>query len=282
MEIKIITTFENAGEYLANARENNAKIDALWAKYMIQPFWASIAAYAPFDQSFKQPPCITELAELYKQLSMLSKLDIDDLQSKFALATNALPSDDDDPMTVALYPLCNSNKTVKERQNGVVGATVFGNMIISINPLAESWQKWIPFVFAHEYHHNIWGHNWYVLRGGKGLEGTFLEYMITEGQADLFAMSLFPNSVPQWNQPFDTEKERMLWARINPILHSTDPEIHAAYMFGNDEKGLPWCVGYSFGRAIVSDYLQKHAMSFSQLMNIPARQIFEESRFYQA
>ena len=280
MEIRIITTFENAREYLTKAKESGAEVNVLWIKHMIEPFWGDIAVYAPFDQSFKQPSCIKELGQLEKQLSILSKIDIADLESKFTLVANALPSDDDDSMLVALYPLCDGNKTVKERQNGIVGASVWGNVIISINPLADDWQKWISFTFAHEYHHNIWGHNWYVLRGGKDLDGSFLQHMITEGQADLFAMSLFPDLVSQWNQPFDTEEEKILWARIKPILYSTNHKTHGDYMFGNEGKGLPWCMGYSFGRMIVADYLQKNAMTFSQLLNIPAKQVFEGSRFY--
>jgi len=281
IEIKIITTFDNAMEYLLNAKNGDCKVSILWQKYMIEPFWKEIAAYAPFDQSFKQPPCIKKLEKLEIQLSILSKFDTDALKLKFTDIAKALPSDDDDPMLVALYPLCDSNKIVKKQQNGVVGASVFGNMIININPLADCWEKWVPFVFAHEYHHNIWGHNWYVLHGGKDLEGTFLEYLITEGQADLFAMSLFPGLAPEWNKPFDTETEKILWKRIMHMLYSKDPETHHAYMFGDEEKGLPWCIGYVFGRMIVSDYLQKHAMPFSELLNIPAKQIFEASRFYQ-
>ena len=246
---------------------------------MIEPFWNDIAAYAPFDQSFKQPQCINELEQLEKQIAILSKLDTSALKVKFAAATAALPSDDDDPMLVALYPLCDSSKTAKERQNGIVGASVFGNIIISINPLANDWETWIPFVFAHEYHHNMWGHNWYVVRGGQGIDGSFLQYMITEGQADLFAMGLFPNLIPQWNQPFDVETEKALREQIKPILYSTDPTTHSDFMFGNKEKGLPWCLGYSFGRMIVEDFLKKRPMSFSELLTIPANQIFEISRF---
>ncbi len=74
----------------------------------------------------------------------------------------------------------------------MVGACVFGNIIININPLAEDYQDWIPYVFAHEYHHSVWGYNWFVIKGGQGLEGSFLEYMLNEGQADAFAESLFP------------------------------------------------------------------------------------------
>lgn len=135
-------------------------------------------------------------------------------------------------------------------------------------------------MFAHEYHHNIWGHNWFVIRRGQGYEGTFLEYMITEGQADLFAERLFPDLIPQWNRPFDSETETTLWDRVKPVLFSKDQQIHSAYMFGNENEGLSWCMGYSFGRTIVADYLQKNPnISFSELIDVPAKKIFEASRF---
>ena len=279
MEIKIIVSFENAKQYLLETKKDNTDANGLWKKHMIEPFWGDITMYAPFDQSFKQPPCITELTQLEKQLSILSELDTVKLKSEFNAVADTLPSNDDDPMIVALYPLCDSNKIVKERQNGVIGASVFGNMIIRINPLADDWQKWIPFVFAHEYHHNIWGQYWYVVQGGKDLDGSFLEYMITEGQADLFAMSQYPDLTPLWNKIFDADTEAVLWDKIKPVLNSTDPTIHNEYMFGDIEKGLPWCVGYSFGRMIVEDFLKKQPMPFSELFNVPAKQIFGMSRF---
>ena len=95
----------------------------------------------------------------------------------------------------------------------------------------------------------------------------------------MFAMSLFSDLTPQWNQPFDAEKEKALWEQIKPILYSTDPTAHSDFMFGNKEKDLPWCLGYSFGRMVVEDFLKKQPMSFSELLNIPAKQIFEMSRF---
>ncbi|MCL2364810.1 MAG: DUF2268 domain-containing protein [Defluviitaleaceae bacterium] len=247
---------------------------------MIEPFWGEIAVYAPFDQSFKQPTCIHALAQLERQLPLLSDMDIAALRVAFATATTALPSDDDDPMTVALYPLCDSNQIVKERQNGVVGASVFGNIIIQMNPLADDWQAWVPYVFAHEYHHNLWGHYWYVVRDGKDLAGTFLEYLITEGQADLFAMHMHPNLKPQWNQSLTADDEQALWARYKPILQSTDPAFHAAYMFGDSKQNLPWCAGYRFGANIVADFLRKQPMPFAQLLQIPANHIFENSSYF--
>ena len=35
MQIKIITTFENAMDYLSNVKENNSEAVELWTKHMI-------------------------------------------------------------------------------------------------------------------------------------------------------------------------------------------------------------------------------------------------------
>lgn len=275
INIKIIPTFDNAKEYIKDVENNSGDAQKSWQKYMIEPFWTDIAKWAPFDQSFKQPACISDIAILKKQLPAISEILISDLQSKFTDITKEIPlPEDDDPMLVALYPSC-----VGGNLHGVVGTCVFGNIILNINPLINDYQKWIPFVFAHEYHHNAWGYNHYVLQGGKNVQGTFLEYMITEGQADLFAESLFPDLAPNWNRPFDGKTEAELWERIKPVLFK-DQESHTAYMFGDEGMGLPWCMGYKFGRAITADYLSKHTnMSFSELINIPADKILAESRF---
>jgi len=191
-----------------------------------------------------------------------------------------LPVNEDEPLLVALYPLCDSNKIVKERQNGVIGACVFGNIIININPLAEDYCNWILYVFAHEYHHCVWGHNWYSVRKGQGVNGNLLEAMISEGQADLFAMSLFPQLIPQWNKLLDNESEEKLWEIFKPVLFSADQQIHRNFIFGNETEKLPWCIGYVFGRLIVSDFLQKNPnITFADLINIIAGDILNGSRF---
>jgi len=281
MSVKIIATFKNVEEYISCAERGEVSVEELWDKHMIRPFWPEITKWAPFDQSFKKPPCVRDITSLDKQLSILSGIPFTNLESNFRNTTKALPLEDDgEPMSVFFYPACDSDKTLKEQQNGVVGAVVFGNIIIRINPLADDYQKWIPYVFAHEYHHNVWGYNHFVLHGGKHTDGSFLEYMITEGQADLFAESLFPQLIPRWNRPFDGDRETALWERIKPILSDTDPETHEAYMFGDENKGLPWCVGYSFGRMIVIDFMRKHrGLSFPELLEIPPRLIYEGSKF---
>jgi uncharacterized protein YjaZ len=104
--------------------------------------------------------------------------------------------------------------------------------------------------------------------------------MLNEGQADLFAMSLFPQLIPRWNQLLDKESEEILWKRFRPILFNTDQEIHNKFMFGDEVENLPWCIGYVFGRLIVEDFIQQHPnISFSDLINITAIDILNGSRF---
>ena len=276
----MITTFKNAEKYLHAVEQEKMESQEAWNKYMIDPFWNEIAKWASFDQSFKKPHYIKDLSALGEQLSLLSEICLKDLQAKFKEIMNTLPIEDDDPMSIALYPLCDSNKIAKERQNGVTGVCVFGNMILQINPLADDYDQWIPYVFAHEYHHNAWGHYWFAVQGGQGVDGSLLEQLIIDGQADLFSESLFPNLKPKWNQPFETKLEAELWERLKPILNSTDQGVHALYMFGNENEGLPWCMGYTFGKAIVADYLANHPnVTFPELIKIPHKEIFAGSRF---
>jgi uncharacterized protein YjaZ len=275
MEIEIICPYEGALKYIDEMRNGIAKDpQLLWDTYLIQPYWDEIAKWAPFDQSFMKPARIEDLDTLEQQVDLLAQIDVDELKSEFLRISGDLPKHDDDPVIVAIYP--NTNPLVQERQNGVVGACVFGNIIINVNPLADHWDQWIPYVFAHEYHHSVWGHHWYVMNGG--LEGNFLEYMISEGQADAFAKSLFPDLQPQWLSAVSRGEETDLWGKIKPILFSTDRSDFEKYMFGDEKSRLPWCIGYKFGHSIINSYLRSHPqVSFSELITVHPKEILNDS-----
>jgi len=276
MSVQIAPTFDNARVYLREAKKNGADIPRLWERYMIEPYWADIARWAPFDQSFKKPLPVTNLQALEMQLSLFTKLSLDGLYDSFNKVAESLPAADG-TMLVVLYPHDNGDRAFKERENGVRGTSVFGNMILSVNPLAEQYRDWLPYVFAHEYHHNIWGYHQYTLHQGKKLDGSLLESMVTEGQADAFAESLFPHLLPEWNRPFACDTETLLWDRLKPALLNTDRATHDKFIFGCEEEGLPWCMGYSFGRSIVNDYMKKHpCISFLDLLEVPAREMIQD------
>jgi uncharacterized protein YjaZ len=154
---------------------------------------------------------------------------------------------------------------------------VFGNIVINVNPFAQDYFKWIPYVFAHEYHHCIWGSYWYGVRQG-GCTGILIEAMLIDGQADSFAKSLYPTLNPAWIHQIPKEIERELWNQhYSKLLNDTDFD-YSKYMFGNAAAGIPWCAGYYFGYKIVDCYKKRFkGVSFIDMIEMNAEEIFPKS-----
>ena len=174
MNLSIIKTYENICEYIEAVNNDKSNYLNLWEKYMIEPFWDKISEWAPFNVNYMKPKPIQNMDILKIQFEQLSKISIEDIQKEFQSICTMLPINDETSMVIALYPLCDNNTTIKERQNGVVGCCVFGNIVININPLADDFFQWIPFVFAHEYNHSAWGHENMLFRVVKMQKVHFL------------------------------------------------------------------------------------------------------------
>ena len=203
------------------------------------------------------------------------------LQAELEKVTAALPNYDDDPMYVAIYPLSDENKMVKERQNGVVGASTFGNMIINVNPLAEGYEKWILYVFAHEYHHNVWGNYWFGIHGGE-LNNQFIDSLLIDGEADSFALSLYKELKPSWLFEMTEECEKTLWhEHYLKLINETEVD-YAKYMFGDEKHNIPWCAGYAIGFRIIQAFLKKNPqMTFKELLEMKPMEIFKQSGYFE-
>jgi uncharacterized protein YjaZ len=247
VELEIVLVYENLDGYILKLEKQHENYEELWNKYAIQPYWKRISQWAPFDMSERKPKPIKDIDKLKQQVKSLKEININAIKSEFMNVVAALPSyDDDDTIVVAIYPLDDENTIVKERQNGVVGACVFGNILINVNPFARDHLKWIPYVFAHEYHHCVWGSYWHGIRQ-KACTGSLLEAMLSDGQADAFAKSLYPTLSPTWIHQIPKGIERELWDKhYSKSLNEIDYD-YCKYMFGNDEAGIPWCAGYFFG-----------------------------------
>ena len=278
MEIKVISAVPAVRAWLDGSRSTPGRTQQLWESLVVEPYWNDLTKWAPFDQSFKKPKMITDTAALNQQLDLLDTYSINDLAETFNDIAEMLPIHDDDPILVVIFPLDNSDTVAREKQNGVIGTTIFGNIMLQINPLAPDWKAWIPFVFAHEYHHNVWGNHWYAIRGGQGITGSLLEMLITEGQADIFAQSLYPELIPQWNRPLPPEVASRLADQLSRDLESTDQGVHAKWLFGNEETGIPWCSGYAIGSELITAYLARNPDITTQtLIETPATTIYATS-----
>lgn len=273
----MIYPYKNAWEYIEEIQQSeNADHQALWNQYLIEPYWDKISEWAPASCDFMKPKPIKNIEALKQQLLILDTIDFERIQQEFIKISQALPIYDDDPITVAIYPIDDDDSIVKERQNGVVGACVFGNIIMHVNPFAQDYIEWIPYVFAHEYHHAVWGHNWHVLKGG--LKGSLLEHLINEGEADTFAKHMYPHLNPSWVSNVSKEEQRKAWAKIKPVLDSTDRNVHAQYVFGSEALDLPWCIGYYFGYTFINSFLDHNPeISLNDLLDMHPNDIFTRS-----
>lgn len=270
MELKYLRTYNSLGCYLEHFQERDA-----WEHIMIAPYWQQIAEWAPFPIDYMKPKALLNKQVIINQMKHFNDYDLLAIKPEFERVAASLPKADDDPMTIAFYPSDNS------MEEGIFGTGAWGNIILNINPLNHQAVKWTPFVFAHEYHHIVLGHYWYCIKECKETTGSFLEAIINEGQADLFAQSIYPSFFPSWHRGVSPDCESSAWEILKKILCNVAPiEEFAPYMFGNESLNVPTNAGYYFGHAIVNDYLKKHpGMSFSELLQTPHRAIFNESRF---
>jgi uncharacterized protein YjaZ len=278
MKLEIIAVYENLEGYILEMEKEHADCEMLWDKYAIAPYWEKISQWAPFDMSDRKPQPIKNISKLKKQLEVMKNIDLKELKNRFMQVVNELPNYDDDPIVIAIYPVDDDNLTVKEQQNGVWGVSVFGNILLNVNTFAQNYLDWIPYVFAHEYHHTVWGNYWYVVHGGS--TGNFIEAMLIDGQADAFAKSFSPSLKPKWISQISKEQEKELWnTYYSKLLNETDAD-YGKYMFGDDEAGIPWCAGYFFGYRIIECFKEHHPLtSVKEMIEMSSEEIFAMSNY---
>lgn len=275
-KLELLPVYRYLNGFLHDVQQPRANAGALWEQYAIAPFWPQISKWAPFDISFMKPAPPQDIALLKKQLALLREWKLPKLKDQLRPITESLKKEDNDALMVALYPLDHADAAAQEQQNGVAGACAFGNIILQVDPLAPDWQKWIAYVFAHEYHHCICGEFWYGPQGRPA--GTLLEQLLWEGQADSYAQSLCPQRRPRW---LDVPgNEHALWRRYIAVLGTKDRQEMLPWIFGDRALDIPWCAGYYFGNRIVEAYRACHpAVDFAQLLRIPAEKLLRDSRY---
>ena len=273
MRIEVINTYSEIKKYIGRVKNGEAP-DVCWEE-MLSIYWEKLCCYAPFNLSDRKPRVITDIVTLEKQCALLEKMDVTVLSNEFERITTILPNYDDDPITVALFPSDAENTTVNEKQNGVIGTALFGNLMIQINPLIEQYEKWIPYVFAHEYHHTVWGNYWFMLHGGS-LENKFVDALLIDGEADTFALSEYPDLKPEWIFGISEADREKLWEEHYRAIVLEKDVDYGTYMFGNEEAQIPWCAGYAIGYMLVQRYMEKTGSTILAMLEKKPEDILNE------
>lgn len=275
MKIKILPVYTHLKEYIAGVK-SGLPAQELWEREVVAPYWDTLCCYAPMDLSARKPVPILDMETLEAQLHALEAIDLSVLQAEFDRIAAALPTGDGDPLYVALYPGDHADEALRVRENGVRGTSLFGNMLLKTDPLAPDFLSYIPYVFAHEYHHSVWGNYHYVLHPEQ-TDTSFLTALLIDGEADSFAHTLYPQLRPAWLYGLPRAEIEALWqSKYAPIVLRTDVD-YETYMFGNAASGIPWCAGYAVGFAMVQDFLTKNPVDVTGLLTMPSGQILRGS-----
>ncbi len=275
MKFEIISVYEKLDDYIKELERPNANAQAFWEKHAIEPFWSKLSEYAPTDIGNRKPKPVADIGRLRKQVKLLKRLDLAALSRVFEQITSVLTGDEG-TMTIALYPI--DNYWVRMAQNGVLGTCMWGHIIISLDPLTEDFERWIPYVFGHEYYHNVWGRYWHRLHSGE-LGNAFVNDLLCDGLADTFSLGLHPELKPKWLYDMSEEAEKKLWNEHYSLLIDRTDVNYNKYMLG-DDIDIPWCAGFAIGFRIAQQYLKSHPnTSIRELLEKRPIDIFNESGY---
>jgi len=170
-----------------------------------------------------------------------------------------------DPGSVAITVTGDASRSIAGY--GVGGFAPNGRAIeIHINPdfpdLETILRERVPLTVAHELHHAT---RW----RGPGYGSTLLEWMISEGLADHFAVELLGVPLPPWSRAFPESETSAFLAQARPELDSTRFDS-GAWFFGT-RADLPRWTGYTLGYRLVENYQAANpGSSAADLVNTPA------------
>ncbi|HEX9973402.1 MAG TPA: DUF2268 domain-containing putative Zn-dependent protease, partial [bacterium] len=151
-------------------------------------------------------------------------------------------------------------------------ATGIGNIIISIDPREENWQKILKHIIAHEYHHNVWS-----IRYFERKDFSVIEYLVFEGRADYSASHIFPEINARWLSHQSPQKEKEVWSILKDNLQLRSFDLDK--IFYNDWK-LPYGVAYSTGFSIVSNFMMNNLqVSIMELTDMNPQEILDRSGY---
>lgn len=127
-------------------------------------------------------------------------------------------------------------------------------------------EKRLPKTLAHELHH--------VARmRGVGYGKTLLEAIVTEGLADHFSDSLYPEPKSPWIDALSEVEIKTTWEKAKTLLNKK--YNRAEWFFG--KGSIPRWAGYTIGYRLVGDAIKKMGKTPQELVGVKATEIFEAS-----
>jgi len=160
--------------------------------------------------------------------------------------------------------------------DGGIPGFIFGSLVPS-----EITKAKIPIVLAHETNHNV---RFQYIEWSNDI--SLAEYMICEGLAENFAVSLYgEENLGPWVSKTNQET---LNQYIKPLMQDALKvcgfDNITSYMYGDEMAkmrnyipvGMPYCAGYACGYYMVKYYLDKTGKDIVEATVLPAEEILKE------
>jgi len=277
-KVRVISAYKGMNDYVKEAKASrDHDLKALWDNYVINPYWNQWAAGQFNEQRIREVVLsepIGELDKLLEAVELLSGANVEAIVEKvFYTVSEALPLPEEE-QAVCIY----INPYIGEANHGVIGTCVGDNLLLQINPCVEEWKDYIGWVVAHEHHHSVFGYNYFYLKGNTG--GGLLLGLIMDGQADLFAKSLFPHLNARWIDVLTEKQELELWNVMKEHLDSEDGSIYERFFFGDAKTDTPPSTAYTVGYHILNAYMKAYPqISTSELLDKDIKEILKDSGY---
>ncbi|ANU17122.1 hypothetical protein BBI11_08860 [Planococcus maritimus] len=167
-----------------------------------------------------------------------------------------------------LFILDDQDHFVREKLGGVSAYTDWnGGIFFAVLPNAQVHSN-LKSVITHEYHH-YW--RMHTLTSTEENQ-TLLDRLILEGLAEHFVeIRLGEDYLGPYRDALTEQQALFLWETIyRPYRHERGAKTDA-YMFGSEEKNLPFWGGYAIGYYLVKWYLEKNQGStIEEMTSLPS------------
>jgi uncharacterized protein YjaZ len=179
-----------------------------------------------------------------------------------------------DVFKILLFPLSSSWEYVMKHLDGTWGVTFPSCIVLAAHPKGQL--ERLLRTLHHEANHSI---------RLKYIEDdhSFLDRIIMEGLAEVYVDEKFPQEPSsQYVSAADELTARSWIPQLKDFWLKSEVrfEQYKDFLYGSDQKAIPQWLGYSVGHKIVKSFrLKNQQVPWSQLIQIPARQIWDESGF---
>ena len=156
--------------------------------------------------------------------------------------------------------------------DGVGGVALGGGRIkLIVHPKPKGLHR-VPYTVAHEYHHEV------ERNLGPGGYGP-IDIMISEGKADHFAISQYPDLRPPHTKPLSDAELTLSLRELEDYdrTQTSAAEFRRNFMIGKNTRVLMW-PGYRLGYEMVESYFRGRTVTPAEVVKTPARAIYDAYR----